>query len=177
MDPKPRLSLADVPHRLRDFLGSLPQRWQTWREGLREDPALLWHGPVPRLAGIILFGLLLIVGLRWLVAAATPASTVSVFEEATPWATLYVACTNPACWAAYSTRQPMDFKTWPLKCEKCGQMTVYRAQVCPTCRNWYATPPGGVNTCPRCAEKKAADQRQAEPTAPTKKSDDAEDPW
>ncbi len=169
--------LADIPHQLREQMQNLPDRWRAWREGLREDPAALWRTPLVRLCGVILLAILAIVILAWLIETLVPGGGSQRVEKPTPLATLYVACTNPACRAHYPTKQPMDFTDWPLTCEKCGQPTVYRATRCDVCRKWFAVPPGSPRTCPFCAEQATPlpveDAREhGQPT-----TDDDEDPW
>lgn len=170
-------SFADLPNRVREGLAGLPARWREWREGFRADPAILWRTPVLRVAALV--ALLLAAGLtlRWAIGLLAPGGRGQVFEQPTPWATLYVACTHPDCRAAYTTQQPMDFKAWPLKCERCGRPTVYRATRCPACRQWFASVPGAPATCPRCAEKTAAPQPAELPRRPSATGDDSEDPW
>jgi hypothetical protein len=171
-----RPSLAELPQRVREGLAELPARWRRWREGLRDDPARLWYSPVVRIAALIVLAICGLLVAHWLAQSLVPGGPVSHLEEGTRWATLYVSCTNPACRAHYSTQQARDFKAWPLKCEKCEQETVYRATRCAECRRWYAVPPDGPQGCPFCAEK-AAQKPKETPRAPSKKSDDAEDPW
>ena len=172
-----RLSFAVLPHRLRERLAEWPARWRAWRADLREDPAKLVRGPVPRLVGLVLLGLIVVLGLHWLISGLASSALALPEAKAVPLATLYVACTNPACRAEYTTRQPMDFKAWPLKCAKCGAPTVYRASLCPTCRHWYAVALGQPPACPHCAAKAAAAASQPSSPDPKKSRDDAEDPW
>ena len=148
-----------------------------WRADVRQDPGRLWRGPVPRLAGLVLLGVVAVLGIQWLIsglAAATGSPTAGI---AAPRATLYVACTNPACRAHYTTQQPTDFKAWPLTCEKCGAKLVYRAVLCPTCHHWYAVVPGTSLACPFCAEKKTAAESKSPTSNPQESRDYAEDPW
>lgn len=168
--------VADLPHIAREHLATLPQRWRDWRAACREDPAALWRNPVVRLVGLCGLVILLVLGLNALVSALTPRGAGDAgFVEATPLATLHVACTNPDCRAAYTVKLPMDHATWPLKCEKCGQSTVYRATRCRACRRWFATAPGAATECPFCRPADAP----TPPVAPTGRSgtDDDEDPW
>ena len=177
MNDKHSSFLAGLPHRVREFLEDWPARRRHWRQTLRDDPSLLWRHPAVRIGGLVVAGVCVLLLIHWAITAFTPRGSASLFAKPTPWATLYVACTNPSCRAWYTTQQPMDFKAWPLTCEKCGQTTVYRAEHCKVCRKWYAVPPGAPATCPLCAEKKAAKQRAAPASKPTGNPDDAEDPW
>jgi hypothetical protein len=111
----------------------------------------------------------------WFVAGLTPGGT--QFAERTPWATLYVACTNPACRATYSTQKALDFDEWPLTCERCGQATVYRASRCPKCKAWFATAPGEQPACPHCAARRLREEAIDTEVRPRPTGDDAEDPW
>jgi hypothetical protein len=177
MSARDRLPLAELPHRLREWLSDLPDRWQAWREGLRADPAKLWRGPAVRIVGLVLLVIIALVAINWAIGALAPGGSDRLFEKPTPWATLFVACTNPACRASYTTRQPMDLKNWPLQCEKCGARSVYRATFCKVCRHWYANPPGQAQACPFCAERKATPARESRPHEPPSRTDDEEDPW
>lgn len=167
--------LAELPHRVRDRLGALPDDLRHLREGFQSDPTILWSSPLARLVFLIIGGIVagsLLVGLvRMMTPPASP-----TFGEATPYATLYVACTNRDCRAHYSTQTAMDFDDWPLTCEQCGQETVYRARQCSECRRWFATSPDQPNACPFCAAKKATPPDPAEERKPAA-GDDAEDPW
>jgi len=168
--------IANLPHAVREHLAGLPDRWQTWREGFRQEPAALWRSPLTQIAVLVAVLVIILIAVTRLVGAIAPPGGDRRVEPATPVATLYVACTNPACRASYTTRQPMSFKAWPLKCEKCGQMTVYRATLCKDCRRWYAVLPGMPAICPFCEEQKHA---KAAATQPAKKSaaDEDEDSW
>ncbi len=177
MSEDPRPSLADLPHRVRQRWSALPADWRLWREGFRRDPATIWRSPVIRIAGLILLGVVLIVGVDWLIGSLSPGPAGQAWGEATPWATLYVACVNPTCRASTTTHQAMDFDAWPLTCPTCGGQTVYRATRCSERRHWFAVEPGQPETCPFCAEQKAAqvpdEPVRQEPTF----TDDDEDPW
>ena len=172
-----RRSLAELPQRLRERLAELREDWRLWRDEIRENPARLLHSVVLRVAVLVILGIVGLAIVNWFSGALVPGGPTWSLEEGTRLATLYVACTNPACRATYTSHQPMDFKSWPLKCTKCGQDTVYRAGRCPTCRRAYALQPAAPPGCPLCAERQAAEQRKIEPIKPAKKSDDAEDPW
>ena len=171
-------SLPDLPHRVRESLADWPTRFRQWRDDLRKDPSLLWRTTAVRILLWLALGTALLVGLRSGINALTPGVRGVHVEEPTPYATLYVACTNPACRHQFVSKQPMDFDDWPLTCPKCGQPTVYRAQLCPVCRQWFATAPGQPAECPFCAERqKATDEpERIGPELPTN-PDDAEDPW
>lgn len=178
MNRKPTSRLADLPHRVREQLAKLPDRWQTWREGFRQDPTALWRTPVIRVSALVFLAGAAVAGFSWLLVLLTPTAPGDrAPEKRTLQTTLHVACANPACRTSYTTSQAVNFKAWPLKCEKCGQLTVYRATCCPDCKRWFAVPPGRPTRCPFCPEKKPA-----KPVAPptTRKStnpDDEEDHW
>jgi hypothetical protein len=174
-----RPSLGEWPHRFREGLAGLRAGWREWREGVRQEPARLWHSPLTKIGLLIVLGLLAILAVQWFGSALVPGGlSWRLEDQATREATLFVACTNPACRASYTTQQPRDFKDWPLKCEKCGQQTVYRATHCRECRHWYALTPGGPPGCPFCAQKRAEQKKLEAPPPPApEKSDDSEDPW
>jgi hypothetical protein len=171
-----RPSLAELPHRLRAWLAGLPGRWHQWREGFRQEPGRIWYSPIVRMAALVVLVVAGLFAVHWLAQGLLPGGHAWRPEEGTRWATLYVSCTNPACRAHYNAQQLMDFAAWPLKCERCGQATVYRATRCAECRHWYAVAPGSPTGCPFCAERKAA-QKPGESRPAAKTSDDAEDPW
>jgi hypothetical protein len=174
MPSSSRPSLGELPHRLRAGIETLPGRWSAWRAAVRDDPAVLWRGPVARGLALIIGGALLIGAASWLSGALVPPK--SADEQRPPTSTLYVACTNPGCGAAQTVERPLDFKAWPLKCQRCGQATVYRARQCPTCRAWFAVPPNSAPACPKCAAAQAA-AAKAEPNQPKKRGPNDEDPW
>ena len=176
MDPDHRPSLANLPHKLRQNIAEWPVKLRQWRSELREDPTLFWRTPLVRVGLWVSLGIVAIVVASWLTSALTPRGG-GEFREPTPMATLYVACTNPDCRATNTVELPMDFGDWPLKCDKCGQESVYRAHLCPTCKHWFATAPGEPPECPFCAAKRAAAQPvEPAPTGPVN-ADDEEDPW
>lgn len=173
-----RTRLADIPHRLRDLFETLPARWNEWREAFRQDPAVLWAGPIPRIAGIIVAGTLCLILGNWLIQGLRPAGPAGTFAEPTPFATIHVACTNPDCLHHETRKVDIDFDDWPMTCDKCGRESVYRAKLCRKCRNWYATAPGASERCPHCqrgtAEESAPTPHRArQPANP----DDLDDPW
>lgn len=174
--PPARRFLAELPHRGRVWLAAWPERWRAWRAELREDPTVLWRTPAIRLGGLALAGIALLAAAHVLTAALTPAAAPGALQAPTRTATLYVACTNPACLTSFVTRQPMDFRDWPLECPQCGQSSVYRATVCRACGQWFATVPGSSKECPHCAARAAQATRPAL-KAPSASSDDDEDPW
>ena len=177
MTDKRQRALSELPHRVREEVQHLPDRLRDVREGFRNDPAAILSSPLVRLALILLFVVLAIFAVTWLVRGLTPTAGPGHFEEATPWATVYVACTNPDCLAHYTTQVAMDFDEWPLTCEKCGQETVYRAKRCPVCREWYAQRPGQSDECPHCAARARQKAAEQTPDRPQQRGDDAEDPW
>jgi len=168
------MRISDLPHHLRERLAELPDRWRAAREGFREDPTRIWYSPLTRVAALVLLGIAAGVGAIKLAGALTPGGQLRA-EKPTSVATVYVACTNPGCRVGYTAHVPRNFKDWPLKCEKCGQLTVYRATLCPTCRRWFATTPGAEPVCPFCRER----ERAAAASQPERRSasPDDEDPW
>lgn len=174
MGDKLPMRISDLPHHVRERLAELPGRWRAVREGFREDPARIWHSPLTRIVALIVLGFIAVVGAGKLVGSLTPGGQLRA-EKPTRVATVYVACTNRACRVSYTAHVPRDFKNWPLKCEKCGQATVYRATLCRTCRRWFATPPGVEPACPFCHER----ERAAAASQPEHRrgSPDDEDPW
>ena len=155
----------------------LVARWHAWREAFRADPHVLWRTSAVRFGGLALLAILIIMGVQMLIGALAPRSGGGGGGKYVQEATLYVACTNAACRASYTTQQALDFKGWPLKCEKCGGATVYRASRCMVCRHWFASAPGATHACPFCAERVAAEKaKHPDPNRP-EKSTDPEDPW
>lgn len=130
-----------------------------------------------RLLLIVAAGGALFAGLYFAIRSIAPRGADANFESATATATLFVACTNAACRHQQVSRQPMDFAGWPLNCEKCGQKTVYRAQLCGRCRTWIAHAPGEASECWKCAELRAATQPRKVKKAPSANPDDEEDGW
>lgn len=165
---------AELPHLLRLWLAAAGNSLRGWCAEVREEPALLLRSPAARIAGWILLGVIFFLVVQALIAFITPAAPGRTAEKATPWATLYVACANPECRAAYATQTAMDFRAWPLKCERCGQMSVYRAARCERCRAWIAAPPGQPPTCAACA-KRAEPKPAAPKPRPPADPDDLED--
>jgi hypothetical protein len=193
-----RPSLAELTHRLREGFAARRAAWREWRSTVRQEPGRLWHSPLTKIGLLLVLALTAVLALQWLGGALIPGGlSWSYAQEGTREATLFVACTNPACRASYTTHQPRDFRDWPLRCKKCGEETVYRATRCPTCRQWYAMSPGShpsslisdpsslisgggsaASLCPFCAAKQAEQKpvEAAPPQAP-QHTDDAEDPW
>ena len=168
-------SLSELPHRLRAQLAGWAARWRDYRASPRETNLALRRGLL-YVGIVIVIVLAVFLGVRWLTGWITPGGLGALADQPSPTATLYVACTNPNCRTFDTVIKPLDFKDWPLRCSKCGGLTVYRATQCPTCRQWYARAPGGPVGCPFCAEK----ARKAEPPPvqkPSQRSDDEEDPW
>ncbi len=169
-------SFAELPHLVRAQLEGLPVRWREWRTTLRDDPGALWRSPAFRLGAFIALGLLLILALYWVVGALTPGGRERPAQQVTRRASVYVACTNPACRAEYIVKEPASAKDWPLRCATCGQRTLYRATRCPECSHWYAVAPGAPAGCPLCAEKRKPAQAKA--PDPSRSGDAGqEDPW
>jgi len=166
--------LADLPHVMRQRMTTLPDDAREWRQRLSEDPMAILHSPLVRVVLAVAALLLIVLGVSWLVGGLAPGNA-GRFEEATPTATVHVACADPACGATYSTQVSLEFADWPLVCEKCGQPTVCRAKRCPTCGGWVANPPGQTVKCPHCTRK--AKPKPTEAPAKPKLGDDEEDPW
>jgi hypothetical protein len=174
--PQKRYSVGELVNRVREQLADVPATVAGYREAVKEDPARLLRSPIVRIGGWIVLGLAVVLVVQWMVSGLTPAAGRGV-EAPTPYATVYVACTNPACRAAFTARVERDFRDWPLSCEKCGQKSAYRAGRCATCRSWFATAPGQLPTCPECDRRKAADAPKQATTQESGDRDDAEDPW
>ncbi len=177
MTDKRQRALSELPHRVRDEVQHLPDRLRDLREGFRKDPSVFLSSRLVRLGLVLLLAVLAIFVVNWFIGGLTPSTGAGRFEEPTPWATLYVACTNPDCLAHSNMQVTMDFDQWPLTCEKCEQQTVYRATRCAVCRDWYAQQAGQADECPHCEVR--AHQRAAEqtPDRPQQTGDDAQDPW
>lgn len=176
MDDRQRTTVADLPHRVREWVAGLPRRWRDWRRDVRADPATLLHSPLFRLGIITAGGIGLVFAVQWLVGALQPPGKTGAFAEATPYATLYVACDNPNCRAHYTVQQELDFKDWPLICRKCGEPTIFRATLCRACRKWFAVRAGEPPICPHCTAQ-VEEMPEPEPQTRTRSPDDAEDPW
>jgi hypothetical protein len=88
---------------------------------------------------------------------------------------MLVKCGNPSCNAQYETNKrgyyeflqknmsPMSPVIPPLKCEKCGKTSVYRAIVCENCKMTFFY--GEVKNdfkdrCPKCKFSKTEDMRK-----------------
>ncbi len=157
----------------------MPDAYRQWREDLKEDPSLFWRTALVRIAIWIILGIAILVGGQLLINSMRPSDAArGERASATALATLYVACTHAECLAAFTSKQPMSFREWPLACEKCKRQSAYRAQICAACREWYATAPDQPLECPRCA---AAARVKAEKERPKPKKkgskDDEEDDW
>jgi predicted RNA-binding Zn-ribbon protein involved in translation (DUF1610 family) len=177
MSPSRLPSPADLSHRLREWLTDLGTQYQQWREQLHADPALLWRPPLVRAALLLVAGLMLVLAARWVAVGLAPGSDHAHGAFTRPRAILRVACTSHDCTRSYSKELPLDFKSWPLVCPDCGQPSVYRAQLCQTCRIWFAQPPGAAAGCPVCAARAASQPAPQAPTSRPLDPDDAEDPW
>ncbi|MGE0480212.1 MAG: hypothetical protein AB7Q17_07045 [Phycisphaerae bacterium] len=142
---------------------------------LRAEPWAPLRSPVVRLALFAIAAVIIVVVARSCLPAIGSGSEPRG-ETATIVATIHVACTNPDCHASYVAHPNIDFKAWPMVCEKCATPGVYRAKLCPTCRSWFATAPGANDACPACAARNAATQAATQPARP-RTGDDAEDGW
>lgn len=169
--------LTDLPNTLRERIAEVPDTVRHWRDEIAREPTAVFQSPPVRIALWIVAGVVVLLTARGLIGGLTLPGGGKGWEKATPWATLYVACTVPACRHTWSTQQPLDFKDWPLTCEKCRGPSGFRAALCSACRRWSATPPGAATGCPFCAE--AAEKRAAPASQPSqkKRGDDEEDPW
>lgn len=178
MNERPTPRLADLPHRARAWLACLPVRWRAWRAEFRWQPGALWGSPALRVTVVSLAGVCILLLAQWVVGRKYPAVADPFAQKPTRWAVLYVACTDPECRATGTTRQDISFAGWPLKCERCGKLTVYRARPCAECRQRYAVAPNGPQGCPFCAAAKTAKAAEgARPVTKSKSSDDEEDRW
>ncbi len=165
------MSLADLPHRFRDSTSDWRSRLRTWRSDVQADPSLLWRTPAIRITLWILFGGLL----YWSVASGV--STISggfdgdAQRERT--ATLFVACTEPACLHAATVTRPISFREWPLTCQRCGKASVQRGKPCGDCRRWFAPADAACPHCAAAAKLRKPIEKPRRSTDP----DDAEDDW
>jgi hypothetical protein len=156
--------------RIADALRGSP--WRTRGGVIVGAPLARGLGLPVRLILWALLGIGLFFGMKQVIAWMTPAAADRNAEPPTPWAVLYVACTNPDCHASKTTRQPPDFRGWPLTCGRCGQASVRRATLCPRCGTWVA-PEGAA--CWRCAALQSATQPR--PRVRSANPDDDEDGW
>lgn len=168
-------SAAQLPHQAREAVRGFKDRYRQWREDLKEDPSLLWRTPAIRITFYLVLAVGLILAVRW--GTNTLAGAGAANKEDVKKSTLYVSCTDPNCLKSFNATVAMDFKTWPLKCDQCGQLTVYRATLCKVCRNWYAVAPTGPDGCPFCRKRFDAAKPTTKPKAKPANSDDAEDGW
>ncbi|MBK9118205.1 MAG: hypothetical protein IPM18_01190 [Phycisphaerales bacterium] len=171
-----RRKLAELPHQLRDGLTQAPQRWRDWRTRYREDPGIFWHGPIPRLAGLIILALLAFFLVQWLIDGLAPPGDRNRSATAQT-AVLYTICNNPACGVSGQTQQALNFNDWPITCTSCSQKTTYRATRCSDCRRWVAFLNGMPGACPTCRGAHVAPQPNDLPTRTDRRTDDDDDPW
>ena len=170
-------ALADLPHAIRRQWTDLPVNYRQWRDDLKADHSLFWRTTAVRIGLWILLGVAVLIGLRALMGISGFSAVGPLREEPTPLATLYVACTSPVCRHPYVSRQAMDFNDWPLKCPQCEAESVYRAHLCPECREWYAIAPQTPGACPTCADRAAARAPSDDDSAKSSNPDDDEDDW
>lgn len=166
--------------RLRTWLTGVHENARDIRDAVREDPAAVANSPVVKIGIWIVIALTGLIAVQWFLAAVTPKPANFGNDQPTPYSTLYVACTNLDCLAAYTSQQKMTFTGWPLKCDKCGQKSIYRARRCGTCREWFAKasgPPTESSPCPLCARKRAAEVKTVEEKKKANNPDDEEDGW
>lgn len=168
--------MPDLSSRVKEATTDFRSDWAQWRSDVRRNPGLLFQSLPVRVAFWLLGACVLYFVISWVIVGANRQGAV-VVEQATPTATLYVACTNPDCLKAATVTQPRNFKEWPLKCEHCGQMSMHRATLCKSCREWFATSPGGPVECLLCKRN----TKKAAASQPTRKvpenRDDREDGW
>lgn len=170
--------MARLPHRLREAVSGLPVRLRQWRADIRDDPWIIWRSPATRIGIWCALGLVLILIIQAGIDWTRPADVKQHLDKATPWTTLFVSCANPLCRHSFTAHTAMDFRNWPMSCEKCGARSVYRATRCTRCGQWYALAPGQGPGCPNCAERDArekAGREQAKPMERPANPDDAED--
>lgn len=168
----PERPLTDLPHHLRERAATLRADFRQFREDVRNDPAVLWRTQPVRVAFLIVLGIALLLAARQASGLLLPAADELSAEQPTQTATVYVACGNPDCGACYQAHPPMDFRAWPLVCEKCGQPTAFRAAPCHECGAWHPD----VGGEPPCLAARKAAPPPAAASAPTD-PDDREDPW
>jgi len=166
-----RDTLGHLSDRLRERKEDFSSNFSQWKADVREDPSLLWRTPAIRWSLIVLLAIGAVVTSIYVTQSLTPAAGEG-WEAATRTATIYVACTDPACRRSHAAQVPMSFRDWPMKCDFCGGERVYRATLCPRCRGWFATAPGESTECPLCA---AAAPTAETPTAATRPVDPDED--
>ncbi len=189
-DPAPRQARSPGRAMWANLLDIIQEAWGRLRPRLRELPrAISERLRLSSRASAVRIGLwtLLVIGLlatvRWAVLAITAASTEPVPVKARRMTTIQVACVDPACRASFRTRQTVDFRDWPMKCERCGALSVYRAQPCPACKRWFAVAPGQAAVCPFCpaGPPGATAQPRVPPAKPAAsqraRTDDDDDPW
>lgn len=170
-------SLGDLPNRVRTALDDGRQAARQWWGEVRKEPRQFWSSALVRYSVYLIAAAGLFFLARGVIHWSTPGPSGPAADEPTKLATLHVSCVNPDCIAVYVTRQPMDFKSWPRKCDRCGQPTVYRAELCPVCRGWVARVPGAAPQCPTCAARAAATQAAKKSTSRPSGGDDSEDGW
>ncbi len=173
MSPVDPGRLSELPNQVRQRAADFKADFGQWKADVGKDPSLLFRALPLRLALWAVLGLGVFFALRAVLGGLAPPP--GQFETATRDATLYVACTNPACRASYRTTRPMDFHDWPLVCEKCGQKSVERATQCTRCRKWYAK--GTAGGCPWCAIAASKPVERKTTTTKPLDRDDAEDGW
>jgi hypothetical protein len=86
---------------------------------------------------------------------------------------IWVLCNNEGCKAAYEMNKKAYFEfieanavgmdTPPLKCQKCGKNTAFRAEKCEKCEEIfrYGNPTDFADRCPKCGFSKIEDERKA----------------
>lgn len=168
--------MPDFSSRVKEAATDFRSDWSQWRSDVLRNPALLFQSLPVRITIWLLGAFALYMIISWVVVGANRQGVV-VVEQATPTATLYVACTNSECLKSATVTQSRNFKEWPLKCENCGKLSLYRATLCKACREWFSAAPGGPAECLLCKRKAI----KATVSQPVKKlsedRDDREDGW
>lgn len=168
--------MSDLSSRVKEATTDFRSDWAQWRSDVRQNPALLFQSLPVRIALWLLVAFALYLIVSWIVVGANNQGAV-VIEEATPTATLYVACTNSDCLRSATVTQPRDFREWPLRCEHCGQMSLYRASLCKSCRDWFAVAPGALLECQLCKRKTVKPAVSQPARKVPQDRDDREDGW
>lgn len=176
--PQRRLpDLADIPNRARESLAQARADWRAWRIDFRRDPGAFVHSPLFRIGIYVVLGVLALLAIRWLAGSLAPRDAAGDRPRGNAAAEIRVACTNPECLFSETVQVDPHFKAWPMTCKKCGQQTVYRAQRCRRCQQWFATAPGAAADCPHCNAQERLRRQKVKPASRPSNPDDAEDGW
>jgi len=97
--------------------------------------------------------------------STAPKNKLSEFAGQQTW----VLCVNPKCKATYQTdlkayyeemekKGPFHMEMEGVKCQKCGQLTAFKAIECPQCKNIFRPGSAGRedfhDRCPKCKYSK-----------------------